>query len=226
MIAWGSKSGVVDLGQQQSRHCPACEKERNFRLMLQYKVRHVWYVFKWVSDKQYAMVCDVCHRGEKLATQAVEATLGSPRIPTASSRAWMAAVAVFVCVVAYALVAGSRDAERYVAYLASPQKGDLYLANLSSLLQRPQSLEMYGVLRVRSVDGERVEFDTPAVAYNKMSRAQKDLGDGEFTAASYFTGAPLVLPRSEVAALHKHGVVRSVERPTKPDFAGAGEAKH
>jgi hypothetical protein len=85
---------------------------------------------------------------------------------------------------------------------------------------------MYGVLRVRSVDGERVEFDTPAVAYDKVSRAQKDMRSGQLTDASYFTGAPLALPRSEVAALHKHGVVRAVERPEKVDFAGAGEARH
>lgn len=226
MFVWGSRGGVADLGPQESRHCPVCERERSFRLMLQYKVSHVWYVFKWVSDKQYAVVCDVCRRGEKLLTQAVEARLGKPRIPAEKSRAWIAVVVVLACMFGYAAVVGPRDVERYVAYLASPEKGDLYLANLASLQQRPQSLEMYGVLRVRSVSGDRVEFDTPAVAYEKMSRAQKDMRSGQLTDASYFTGAPLALSRSEVAALHKHGVVRSVERPMKPDFAGAGEARH
>jgi hypothetical protein len=226
MLVWGSKVGVADLGQQEGRHCPVCERERGFRLMLQYKVSHLWYVFKWVSDKQYALVCDVCRRGEKLVTQAVEAKLGKPRIPATSSRAWIPVVAVLVCMFGYAAVQGSRDAERSSAYLASPQKGDLYLANLSSLLQRPQSLEMYGVLRVRSVDGERVEFDTPALAYDKMSRAQKDLRSGRLTDAAYFESAPLVLPRAEIAALHKRGVVRAIERPMKPGPIGAGEARH
>ena len=159
MFVWGSRGGVADLGAQGSRPCPVCEKERNFRLMLQYKVSHVWYVFKWVSEKQYAIVCEVCQRGEKLATQAVEAKFGKPRIPATKSRTWMFVVAVLACMFGYAAVQGPRDAERYAGYLASPQKGDLYLANLSSLQQRPQSLEMYGVLRVRSVSGDRVEFD-------------------------------------------------------------------
>jgi hypothetical protein len=194
--------------------------------MLQYKVSHLWYVFKWVTEKQYAVVCDVCQRGEKLATQAVEAKLGKPRIPTTKSRAWIFVVVVLACMFVYAAVQGPRNAERYAAYLVSPQKRDLYLVNLSSLLQRPQSLEMYGVLRVRSVDAERVEFDTPAVAYDKMSRAQKDLRSGQLTDASYFAGEPLVLSRSVVAALHKNGVVREVERPMQVDLAGAGEAKH
>lgn len=225
MFVWGSRGGVTDLGPQESRHCPVCERERNFRLMLQYKVSHFWYVFKWVSDKQYAVVCDVCHRGEKLVTQAVEAKFGKPRIPAAKSRAWIAVVVVLACMFGYAAVQGPRDVERYTAYLATPQKGDLYLANLSSLQERPQSLEMYGVLRVRSLSGDRVEFDTPAVAYEKMSRAQSDMRSGQLTDASYFSGSPLSLSRSEVAALHKHGVVRAIERPMKPGPLGAGEEK-
>lgn len=228
MFVWGSRGGVQDLGPQESRLCPVCERERSFRLMLQYKVSHVWYVFKWVSDKQYAVVCDVCRRGEKLVTQAVEAKLGKPRIPASKSRTWMLVVAVFACMIVFGAVHSSRDAERYAAYLASPQKGDLYLANLSSLLQRPQSLEMYGVLRVRNVDDARVEFDTPAVAYDKVSRAQKDLQSGQLTDATYFSGAPLTLSRGEVADLQKRRVIRAIERPLKPDLAGAGarQAKH
>jgi hypothetical protein len=110
--------------------------------MLQYKVSHLWYVFKWVSEKQYAVLCDVCQRGEKLATQAVETKLGKPKIPTTSSQAGIFAVAVLACMFVYAAVQGPRNAERYAAYLASPQKRDLYLVNLSSLLQRPQSIEV------------------------------------------------------------------------------------
>lgn len=226
MLVWGSREGVADLGPQESRHCPVCERERSFRLMLQYKVSHLWYIFKWVSSKQYAVVCDVCRRGETMGTQLAEAKLGKPRIPAASSRAWIFVVAVLACMFIYAAVVGSRDVEQNAAYLASPEKGDLYLANVSSLLQRPQSLEMYGVLRVRSVDGQQVEFDTPAVVYDKVSRAQKDLRSGKLTDASYFAGAPLVLARGEVAALHKHGVVRAIERPMKLDLAGTESARH
>lgn len=228
MLVWGSRGGVVDLPQQQSRHCPVCERERSFRLRLQYKVSHLWYVFKWVSHKQYAMVCEICQRGEALATHAVESRLGKPRIPHSSSRAWMVAVAGIACMIVFGLIGGLRDGERYQAYLASPQKGDLYLANLSSLLQRPQSIEMYGVLRVRHVDGDRVEFDTPSVVYDRMSRAQADIRNGKLTDATYFEGAPLSLARSAVAVLKKHGVVRMVERPMRVDAAapGAEAAQH
>ena len=80
MLVWGSKGEVADLGVQASQHCPTCAAERQFRLMLQYKVHHIWYVFKWVTGKEYSLVCEVCHRGEKLKTQEVEAKLGKSPI--------------------------------------------------------------------------------------------------------------------------------------------------
>ncbi len=211
MFVWGSKSGVADLGPQGSRQCPVCERERSFRLMLQYKVSHFWHVFKWVSEKQYAVVCEICQRGEKLATQAVEAKLGKPRIPTGSSRALMLVVAVVVGLYVLGLVSGAGDYQK--ALVASPQKNDLYVVNLAPLQKAPQSLEMYGLLRVRSVDGERVQFDTPTVAYDKLTRAQKDLKNGKLADPAYFTGEPLALSRAELAGMQQRGALKSVERP-------------
>ena len=211
MLVWGSKVGMADLGPQASRQCPVCEKERSFRLMLRYKVSHVWYVFKWVSAKQYGLVCEVCQRGEDLLTQAVEAKLGKPKIPTGSSRAWMVVAAAFVGLVVLGLLDGSR--ERTKGLLAAPQKSDLYVVNLSSLLKSPQALAMYGLLRVRSVNGDRVDFDTPAIAYDKLSAVDKDLRSGKLADPAYFSGEPLALTRDKLADLQRNGALHSIQRP-------------
>ena len=73
------------------------------------------------------------------------------------------------------------------------------VSHLARLQQSPQSARMYGVLRVRSVDGERVEFDTPGVAYEKVTRASKDL--------------------------QKRGDLDSIERRMKVDLAGTAKSK-
>lgn len=210
-MVWGSKVGVTDLGQQQSRHCSICEKERSFRLLLRYKVSHVWYVFKWVAAKQYGLVCEVCQRGEDLATEAVEAKLGKPKIPSAPSRVWMAVVAAFVCLVVLGLLDDSKN--RTQALLDAPQKSDLYVVNLSSLLKTPQALGMYGLLRVRSVGTDRLDFDTPHVAYDKVTAATKDLHSGKLADPAYFSGEPLSLSRSQLADLKRNGALKSIERP-------------
>jgi hypothetical protein len=213
MLVWGSKGGTMDLGPQESRHCTVCERERIFRLMLQYKVSHLWYVLQWVSEKQYALVCEVCHRGEKLLTQAVEVKLGKPKIPTTSGRAWMVILASFVGLAVLGWFGGSGQAERTKELLAAPQKNDIYVVNVSPLLKSPQALGMYGLLRVRKVEGDRVEFDTPAVAYEKVTAAHKDLRNGKLADPAYFSGEPLVLSRGELAALQKNGSLDSIRRP-------------
>ena len=211
MLVWGSKVGVTDLGQPQSRHCSICEKERSFRLMLRYKVSHVWYVFKWVAAKQYGLVCEVCQRGEDLATEAVEAKLGKPKIPSTASRAWMAVAAAILVLLVLGFLSDSR--ERTQAFLDAPQKSDLYVVNLSLLLKTPQALGMYGLLRVRSVGAVGVDFDTPRVAYEKVSAATRDLRSGKLADPAYFSGEPLTLSRSQLADLRRNGALQSIERP-------------
>ena len=213
MLVWGSKVGITDLGPQGSKHCPTCEKERSFRLILRYKISHLWYVIKWVSEKRYGVACEVCNRGDDLVTQAVEAKLGKPEIPTTRSRAWIAVVAAIACLLVLGLWGRPERVERMNSLLASPQKSDLYVVNLSSLLKSPQSLGMYGILRVRSVAGERVDFDTPIVAYDKVTGANKDLRSGKLADPGYFSGDPLALSRGELADLKRHGALHSIERP-------------
>lgn len=213
MLVWGSKGGVMDLGAQGNRPCAVCERERSFHLMLQYKVHHLWHVIKWVTDKQYALVCEVCHRGEKLVTQAVEAKLGKPKIPTSSGRAVLVVVATIVGLAALGWFGGAGEREQMKEFLAAPQRNDIYVVNVSPLLKSPQSLGMYGLLRVRKVEGDRVEFDTPAVAYEKVTAAQADLRNGKLADPAYFSGEPLGLSRAALADLHKNGSLKSIKRP-------------
>jgi hypothetical protein len=212
MIVWGSKGEVADLGPQESRHCPACEKERSFRLMLQYKVSHIWYVFKWVPEKQYALVCEVCHRGERLVAQAVEARLAKSPIPFMSRWGWAFLVGLMACAFVFGSVESSLRDGRKKGLLASPQKSDIYVVNVSSLLKSPEASAMYGLLRVRGVNGDRVEFDAPAVTYNKASGATKDLRSGKLADPAYFITGPLVLSRDDIAGLEQSGAIHSVER--------------
>lgn len=212
MLVWGSKGEVADLGLQDSKHCPTCEKERPFRLMLQYTVRHIWYIFKWVTGKQYAVVCDVCHRGDKLDAQAVEARLPKSPIPFMSRWGWTFLVALLAIGFAFGSVESSNRSGRTEAYLTTPQKSDLYVVNVSSLLKSPDSSSMYGVLRVRGVSVDAVEFDAPAVTYNKVSGATKDVRNGKLSDARYFIAEPLRLSRAEIARLQQAGAIHSIER--------------
>lgn len=212
MIVWGKKGQVVNLGSQGDKHCPVCERERPFHLMLQYTVHHVWYVFRWVSGKQYGAVCEVCQRGDKLDAKDVESRLKKSPIPFGARWGW-AFLAGLVAIVAVfgALEDSSRSSNRE-QYLAAPQTGDRYVMNVSGLMKAPQSQDMYGVLRVRSVSSDAIEFDAPTVFYSRASRPAQDVREGKLDTPGYFTGSPIVLTRDEIARIHREHAIHSIER--------------
>jgi hypothetical protein len=87
MIIWGSGSGGSDLGQMKLKHCETCEKERSFKLFLQYRYAHLYYL-RWVTEKKYHLACDICRRGWELKTAEAESKLEKNPIPFMTRFGW------------------------------------------------------------------------------------------------------------------------------------------
>jgi hypothetical protein len=221
MIIWGAKSEVANLGPQASRHCPTCEKERPFHVMLQYTARHIWYVFKWVTGKQYTIVCDVCQRGAMLDARTVESKLGKSPIPFVTRWGWAFLVGLLAIAAVFGALDDSSRGSSREKYVAAPQKGDLYVVNIASLLKAPQSKYMYAVIRVRGVNPDSVEFDVPSVYYSGASGPTKDMRDGKLDQPDYFAAAPVVLTRAEIARIDKEHAIHSIDRGPQASLARA-----
>ena len=103
MIIWGSGGGGSDLGVVEHRHCSTCEKERPFKLLLQYRYGHLYYL-RWVTQKTYHLACDVCRRGWALKAADVEAKLEKNPIPFMTRYGWTILVGLVGIVVVLATV--------------------------------------------------------------------------------------------------------------------------
>ena len=221
MIVWGAKSEVANLGPDASRHCPTCEKERPFHVVLQYTVRHIWYVFKWVTGKQYATVCEVCQRGNKLDAKTVESRLTKPAIPFGKRWGWAFLAGMLAIAVVFGALDDSNRGRSREAYLAAPKPGDQYIVNVASFATAPSSKYLYGVLRVRAVNADSIEFDAPSFFYAGSSGPGKDIRNGKLDAPGYFTPTPITLSRTEIARIHKEHAIHSIERGAPPNLARA-----
>lgn len=212
MLIWGSKGVVADLGAQGTQACPTCERDRPFKLALQYKVHHIWYLFRWVSAKQYMLACDICHRGAKLDAKDVEAKLQKNPIPFGSRFGWVFLVGLIVVIVAFGAVEGQQRDTRMAQYLDAPQAGDLYVVNVAKLMKNPEKPVMYGVMRIKTVRNGQIEFDMPTTGYNKVTAATQDMQNGKMSTVGYFAAQTLTMSTSDAHSLRKDGTIHSVER--------------
>ena len=81
MIVWGSGGNVLDLGAVETRKCEVCEKDRPFKVVLQYRYWGLYWIFNSVTEKKYLLLCDVCQRGWELDARKVEAAMSKSPIP-------------------------------------------------------------------------------------------------------------------------------------------------
>lgn len=81
MIIWNSGGDLVNLGTVEEKHCQVCEKDQSFGLILQYRYWGLYWIFNFVTKKQYTLVCDVCQRGWTLDKSEVEDNLDAVPIP-------------------------------------------------------------------------------------------------------------------------------------------------
>ena len=81
MIVWGSGGDIVEVQSEGKQECPNCECKRRFSLLLRYEYTHVYFIFAFVTSRQYFVTCDVCNQGYKVKRKDVEAELERIPIP-------------------------------------------------------------------------------------------------------------------------------------------------
>ena len=102
MIVWGTRGDVVNLGHRATTACATCEKERPFDLVLQYRSAGFYWVFNFVTRKDYMLLCQACSRGWAVTQQSAERELKAVPIPFMRRYGLLSLVGAIVlfCVVA------------------------------------------------------------------------------------------------------------------------------
>ena len=95
LIWWGTNGNKIDLGKIDESTCSICQKTQAKQLVLHYQYSYVWFFF-WVTEKQYAVVCDTCLKGHVLDTDEVERNLIRNPIPLWYRYSWMLLIVLFV----------------------------------------------------------------------------------------------------------------------------------
>ena len=212
MLIWGTGGDSQDLGVVETKLCDTCEKDRPFKMFLQYRYAHIWYLFSWITEKKYLLLCDICHRGVELDTKKIEPLLESNPIPFQKRYGWTFLVGLIVLLVAYGIYSSKSQEMDIDTYLNAPQINDLYVVDISTLMKNLERSPLYGVMRIKAISGDQVEFFLPKIGYNKESGASKDIRYGKAKNNDYYEGETLVFSVARLKTMRAKGDVKNINR--------------
>jgi hypothetical protein len=116
--------------------------------------------------------------------------------------------AIFV----YAQMGAAEREQNDVVYLQAPQAGDVYITDLSLLVEDLGTKNKWGVMKVVRVTSDEVEVKAGGTGYAVPSLARSAVRDGEDQAIGYYVEDPLALTRSKLSGFKESGVIHDVFR--------------
>lgn len=211
-VVWGSRTEVDYVGELEPRYCSVCGEARPVNVFLHYRVRDIWFLFRWVSRKAYAGECASCARPVAIDRKETQRALPKSPIPWLDRFGWTIGVGGFALLIAAGGVFSYFDRRNDDTYLAAPRANDLYEVDLARLTQHPQGSVMWAVARVRSVGAQGVEVQIANQYYEGLRGVQRDVDRGLARRDSYYGAEQLTIPVADLRRLHDTGVIADVVR--------------
>jgi hypothetical protein len=211
-ISWGARGKVAQVGSAGVRHCHYCDKDAYFTRVVQYTVRHVYWVFRWVSSRTPFLICGNC--GGAHASDYEDNDLPEVRqaIPQWDRRGWLAGVGGIAAIVATGTLAVAADHQSDRNYVATPHVGDVYETDFARLVEKPERPEMYTAMRVTRVSGGQVEVEIAKTYYEDSRGVDRDINNGAAAAPGYYDSERKVFAQSAIQKMFDDGVVSDVRR--------------
>lgn len=214
-FVWGSGNGSAVAGDAGMRHCPVCNEQRRFDIVVNYFYRHFWYLLSWVSKREHLLVCSHCDNalaGETLSKQEIAEKLSGKKdpVPFMRRRGWLLAVALVVAFLGLGAYQSGQDSKELAQHIAAPKVGDIYLADLSKISSSFESSPTYGAMKLISIeeDGKLLNFIIANYGYNKKKGVRKDASKGLLKQDSYYdTEEVIELSPQQLTDLDTQGVI-------------------
>ena len=136
IFSWGSRGGVKELGSCGQRSCPSCQKDSEFAGLVTYTVRHVYWLFRWVTGRKFHMQCTNCGAAFPADSGDFDSAAASKAIPIMDRRGWMFGTGAIGSLVVAGSIAAAADSRNDRAALLAPQQGDFYEMDLARSLDQ------------------------------------------------------------------------------------------
>jgi len=157
MLIWGSGSGGLRVGAAGEGDCPHCETKKPYSIYLNYKYAHLYYLFSWITHREYIRACDNCRRGEVVRRAEAKALAPVDPIPWLRRSGWMLGAGLIGACLLFAAILPAITANAQRVHV-----GDVYECQFDT---REGEANRYGLVRVQALEGENVVLVPSKEAY-------------------------------------------------------------
>jgi len=212
-IWWGSRVYQRVFGEQEVHHCDICREQRMFRNVVTYKVWHIWWIFRWVSEKHFARVCTVCNNGQKIDEKDVLPKGAKSPIPFVDRMGWAFGVGGIAALVAMGGIASANQSRNEAEWLSKPAVNDIYEVDLTKLLRNPDKSEMFSSLEVVRVSGDSIDVRVPKTYFDQQRGISDAVSNGEARKPGFYVdGKILSFKIADLQKMHDDGTILAVDR--------------
>lgn len=196
-----------------NRTCQICDSTQKFNLVVDYRYRHAWYLFGFVTKRDYRFICCCCHNGFVAQKTDYRGKLGKDPIPFMRRRGGLVACVLLVALIAFAVFEGASHDKVSVSLLAAPQIGDIYFADLSKITHGYENSPVFGAMKLVAINGSHERFIIAKSGYGKKKRLRSDVRTEVVRADSYYdTNDVVELSPEKIVELNAVGVIYDVMR--------------
>jgi len=211
-VWWGSARKLAEVGPAGLRHCGHCDKDAHFTGMVEYSVRHIYGIFRWVTDRVPYTICGNCGGAHAADPEAYDSGETRKAIPLWDRRGWLLGAGGIGAIVASVSIAAAADHSLDKTFVAAPRAGDRYEADLARIMAHPEAERMYSVIRVTRVSADGVEVELGRRYYNDWRGVDRDLREGQADSEAYYGPERVALPQASIQKMFDDGTIRDVQR--------------
>jgi len=203
MLIWGSGGGHALIGPAGTGQCDNCSAVRPFNFGVNYRYAHLWYLFSFLTRREYVRLCSVCDRGTKVSRDEALDNGGTEAIPFLRRWGWTIGAVLVAVIAVVGTTATIESNKRIDAYLAQPNVGDVYLADISRVTPAFSRHPVYGLMKITVIKPGSVTVVVANSGYDRIKGARRDFNSSTARGvANYFdTSDPIELSSAKLREL-------------------------
>lgn len=214
MLIWGTRGKVFKSNAAYAMDCPACgQREHLGYALAQYF--HLFWIPTILWEKEVGLICTHCQRassGNEVSPQ-VRTEVKQAVLSPLKKLPYFTGLFLIAALIAWGMHTSAEQKREMQEYVAHPQVGDFYIADMSGFLDIEKTDDIrFGLLRIIETSGEQTMFKAGKVLSNKPEQIKTDVTRGKALADEYYISPALVINNADLQSLMDNGTFKDIIR--------------